>query len=381
MRKLFALIAICIFLLTSCTPPIVVEISYASTSTPTPREHRARTTTPKTSRVSPARTPSTRNRTARATQTAEAEAIAANPAGSEPVLTGTATPVVAGAAAQNNGVPVSGSGKVPAFDHIVVIMMENHGFPEVIGSSLMPNLNALAKQYVLLSQYYAIRHPSLPNYIGLFSGDTYGITKDCTTCYLNQPNLADRIEASGRTWKDYQEDMPSPCFVGSSGDYQQKHNPFMYFDDIRLDAARCSQSVVPLTQLDADLAANRLPNFAFIMPNMCNSAHDCSLETADKWLGAMVSKLQNSPALGQNSLIVVLFDEYDGNNASCCGLPARAGGQVSALLISPLAKPGFNDSAPYSHYSLLKTILAAWSLPDLGNTALPHTSAILDAWK
>ncbi len=329
------------------------------TPIPAPANQPVPTATPETGQVSPALTPTTGS-------------------GNEPVAAATATPAGA-TVTPNTGIVVTGSGKIPAFDHIVVLLFENHGFEQVIGNSLMPNLNALARQYVLLTQYYALRHPSLPNYIGLFSGDTYGITKDCSDCYLNQPNLADRIEASGRTWRDYQEDMPSPCFVGNSGDYVQKHDPFMYFDDIRLNAARCRKSVVPLTQLDSDLGAKQLPNFVFIMPNMCNSGHNCSLDVADTWLGAMVSKLQNSQALGQNSLIIIVFDEYEGNNASCCGLPARAGGQVAALLISPMAKQGYNDPTPYSHYSMLKTILSAWNLPDLGNTTSAAT--ILGPWK
>jgi acid phosphatase len=270
---------------------------------------------------------------------------------------------------------------VPAFDHIVLILLENHDFDQVIGNPKMPNLNAWATQYALLAQYHAVRHPSLPNYIALMSGGTFGISKDCTDCFLDQANLADRIEASGRTWRDYQEDMPSPCFTGDAKLYVQKHNPFMYFDNIRLNSSRCDEHVVPLTQLDADLAANQLPNFTFIMPNMCHSSHDCELDVADQWLGDMVNNLQDSPALSKNSLIIIAFDESDGNNDSCCGLAKKAGGQVAVVLISPLVKPGYQDLTPYSHYSLLKTILMAWNLPDLGKTAMPETQAILGPWK
>ncbi|HEY3312201.1 MAG TPA: alkaline phosphatase family protein [Anaerolineales bacterium] len=271
--------------------------------------------------------------------------------------------------------------KVPNFDHIVMIVFENQSYENVIGNSSWPTLNSLATQNVLLTNYFAVRHPSLPNYIAMISGDTQGFTKDCTDCFLDKPNLADLIEKSGRTWKTYQEDMPSPCYVGDAKPYYQKHNPFIYFDSIRLNLERCQRSEVPLTQLEPDLAAGQLPNFAFIMPNLCNSAHSCPVETADAWLKAMVSRLQSSDALGQNSLIVVTFDEGgEGSNGSCCGMGGRAGGHIATVLVSPQARVGFQDTTAYSHYSLLKTILAAWGLPELGNTQMPGTDVIERPW-
>jgi phosphatidylinositol-3-phosphatase len=271
--------------------------------------------------------------------------------------------------------------RIPQFDHIIVIMLENHDYQNVIKSNAMPVFNRLAKQNVLLTNYHAVTHPSLPNYIALISGDTYGIDTDCTDCFLNSPSLPDLIEASGRTWKNYQEDMPSACFVGDARSYRQKHNPFIYFDPIRKNKARCENSIVSFNQLDKDLAAKQLPNFAFIMPNMCHSAHDCDLTAADKWLDSMLTKLQQSSALGQRYLIVVAFEEGNKDNASCCGLPPKAGGKVAALIISPQGKSGFKDNTPLSHYSLLKTILLSWELPALGNSANPETKAITAPWK
>jgi hypothetical protein len=269
---------------------------------------------------------------------------------------------------------------IPNFDHIVLIMLENEDYEQVIGNPQMPNLNALATQNVTLSNYYAIGHPSLPNYIALMSGGTQNITSDCNTCFVNQKNLADLIMASGRTWKAYEENMPSPCFIGDSKLYAQKHDPLLYFDSIRTNSVICKNSIVPLTQLDSDLAAKQMPNFAFIMPNLCNSGHDCALDKPDAWVQDMVAKLQASPAFGSNSLIAIIFDEgQPSNKGACCGL-ASGGGKVAAILISPLAKPGFNDDTEYSHYSLLKTILAAWNLPGLGMTNDPQTPAILAPW-
>jgi phospholipase C len=278
---------------------------------------------------------------------------------------------------------------VPDFSHIIVIVFENEEFGSVIGNPNMPMYNRYANANTLLTQYYAVAHPSLPNYIALFSGDTYGITSDCTKCFVSAPSLPDQIEASGRTWRAYLEDMPSPCFVGDSGAYVQKHNPFIYFDPIRNDTARCKQSIVPLTQLENDMDTGSLPNFVYIMPNICNSAHDasfnplCSLGNADRWLFGWIRFLQaylEPLAAAEPYLIIVTWDEGQGSH-SCCGLPAEAGGRVATLLISPLAKSGFQDGTPYSHYSMLKTIEQAWGLAFLGHAADAKSVLITEPWK
>lgn len=283
----------------------------------------------------------------------------------QPTATATLLPTVA----------ASPAGNIPNFDHIVLIVLENEYLQSVVGSEQMPYFNALAAKYVLLSNYFAIGHPSLPNYLALVSGSTQSVTSDCIDCFINQPNLADEIEASGRTWKAYMESMPSACFVGNKRPYVQMDNPFLYFDSIRLDAVRCDRSIVPLTQLGKDLSTDKLPNFAFIMPNICNSGHNCPAATSDSWVNSMVAKLQASPALGQNSLIIITFDEGLKKDEN-----TRTRGQVATLLISPKARPSFNDPNAYSHYSLLKTILAAWHLPDLGETRLTSTLTIQAPW-
>jgi hypothetical protein len=278
---------------------------------------------------------------------------------------------------------------VPDFKYIIVIFFENHELDSVIGNPAMPNFNLYANQNTLLTQYYAITHPSLPNYLAVFGGETFGITSDCSKCYVSAPNLADQIEASGRTWKAYFQDMPSPCYIGDTATYVQKHNPFMYFDDIRLDTARCDRSIVPFPQLDWDLADGTLPDFSYIMPNSCVSTDDdisnpaCNLPLADDWLGGVLGALLpylNKNAATEPYLIVLTWDEGQGNH-SCCGLPAQAGGRVATVLISPLAKSGFQDATPYTHYSLLKTIESAWSLPYLGHAADADNALITAPWK
>jgi acid phosphatase len=215
----------------------------------------------------------------------------------------------------------------------------------------------------------------------MIGGDTFDITKNCENCYINAQSLPDLIESSGRTWKTYQEDMPTPCFLGSKGDYAQKHNPFIYFDPIRTNPQRCQNSIVPLTQLDVDIAAGVLPNFIFVTPNLCNDAHDCNLKTADTWLQDFAPKLIAAlNVTGQPYLIILTWDEGQGNH-SCCGLPTEAGGRVATVLISPQIKSGFQDDTPYTHYSLLKTIAASWGLPFLGHAADESNAIIATPWK
>jgi hypothetical protein len=259
-------------------------------------------------------------------------------------------------------------------------MFENKEFGSVIGNPQMPTYNKLAGEYTLLTQYFAIQHPSLPNYIALMGGDTFGIDNNCNSCFINEPSLPDLIEASGRTWKTYQEDMPQPCFLGDKGDYVQKHNPFVYFDPIRLNAERCQRSVVPLTALPMDIAANALPNFMFIKPNICNDSHDCKLDVTDAWLtNLLVTLIPGLDATGQSYVVVMLFEEGQGDH-SCCGLP-EGGGRVPVVLYSPLVQNGFEDPTPYTHYSLLKTISEAWGLQYLAHAADDTNVLITAPWK
>jgi phospholipase C len=268
---------------------------------------------------------------------------------------------------------------IPYLDPIAILIFENKEFTTVIGNPDMPNFNRYAREYTLLTQHYAIRHPSLPNYIALISGDTFGIDHTCVDCFIDAPSLPDLIESAGLSWKTYQEHMPSPCYKGETLRYFQKHNPFMYFDAIRLDQTRCERSVVPLDQLELDLEAQQLPNYLFIVPDICNSAHDCDLKTADVWLGNWVEKLLTNPEMAENGLIIITWDEGQGEH-SCCNLPT-GGGRIATILISRHVNSGFEDETSYTHYSLLKTISTAWNLPLLGHAADPETNLIIAPWK
>jgi phosphatidylinositol-3-phosphatase len=274
---------------------------------------------------------------------------------------------------------------VPDFTHIIVIMFENKEFNSVIGNSKMRAYNRWAGDYTLLTDEFAIMHPSLPNYIALIGGDTFGITSDNPKISIDSPSLPDLIEASGRTWKAYMESMPTPCQTTDTLLYVIKHNPFVWFKPIVDNKTRCQNSIVPLTQLDSDLRAHTLPNYVFIMPNSCNSAHDsyidpenCDVNVADGWLDEMLKSLWGYGPIEENGLIIVTWDEGQGDH-NCCGL-TTGGGRVPTILISSKAKKGFLDDTPYTHYSILKTIETAWSLKQLGHAADPQNVLIEAPW-
>jgi acid phosphatase len=158
------------------------------------------------------------------------------------------------------------------------------------------------------------------------------------------------------------ESMPSACFVGDSGQYMQKHDPWIYYNDIRTNAARCTSHVVPFTQFGTDVAAGTVPNFVWITPNMCNDMHDCSVATGDTWLSQHVPTILNSSAYKNNGVLFIVWDEGT-TNAGCC--TDAAGGQVAMLVVSPLGKPAVRSALQETHYSLLRTIEDSWGLARL----------------
>ena len=284
----------------------------------------------------------------------------------------------------------------PPGSHIVVIMLENKAYTEVIGRPEAPYINALARRAAVPDAMYGTAHPSLPNYIALIGGDTRGVTANCTGCRVGGQNLVDQFERAGISWKAYMQGMPRRCYHGAyagryppdhgglvdpsapsqpDGDvrglgrrYAKKHNPFMYFDDISRNPRRCSH-VVQYKELRADLKANRLPTFAFISPDLCNDMQDCVVRAGDMFLSHLVPKLL--PQVGPQGFLVITFDEGR-TNAGCCGGQA-SGGRIPTLVLGPTVLSGAAGTAPYTHYSILRTIEGALELPRLGHAGDPQT--------
>jgi phosphatidylinositol-3-phosphatase len=248
--------------------------------------------------------------------------------------------------------------------HVVVIVMENKEVGEVLGSGSAPYLDALSRRYGVATQSYAITHPSLPNYLALTSGATHGITSDCTSCHVAAPNLVDQLERAGISWKGYLEDMPRPCFAGASaGGYAKKHNPFMYYDDVAGNPARCRR-LVPFSSLAADLRRGSLPAFAWLSPNLCDDMHDCGVRQGDRFLSHLVPSLLRE--LGPHGFLVVTWDEGS-SDAGCCG--TAHGGHIATIVAGPDVRPGARDARPVDHYGVLRTIENALGLPPLAGAA------------
>lgn len=260
-----------------------------------------------------------------------------------------------------------------SFGHVFIVVEENANFSDVIASSEMPYLNGLANQYGLATNYFANAHPSTPNYFEITSGQTLEplTLTDAVTPHafpVDADNVIRELLAAEKTWKSYAEDLPSIGYTGDdSGRYAVRHNPLAYFTDVQNNAQQ-AQNLVPFSQLAADLNTANLPEYSFIVPNLCDDAHDCPLSTADTWLKTNIDPLIKSPQFQQDGLLIIVFDE-----ANTLDFTA-GGGHVAAVIVSPLAKRGYESIALYQHQSVLRLMLEG-----LGVTKLPGDAATAPA--
>ena len=269
--------------------------------------------------------------------------------------------------------PASTSGiaeRAGSASHLVVILMENKELSSIIGSGDAPYINSVARRYASASDYHAVSHPSLPNYLALTGGDTFGISSDCTDCSVRATGLADQLDGAGISWKAYMEDMPRACYSGSSyRGYAKRHDPFLYYRSVAGNPARCGH-VVPFGQLASDLGGGRLPTFVWITPNVCDDMHDCSVGTGDRFLKQLVPFLV--AGLGPHGLLALVWDEGS-SDSGCCA--RAAGGRVALVLAGPDVRRGVYRR-PADHYSLLRLFEDALALPRLGNAACPCTPSL-----
>jgi phosphatidylinositol-3-phosphatase len=241
-----------------------------------------------------------------------------------------------------------------------VIVLENHAYGQVIGNPDAPYLNRLAHQGALATNYYAVAHPSLPNYLALTGGSTFGIHSDCLGCSASGPNLATQLSAAGISWRAYMGGMPKACYGGNDGGvYARRHNPFVYFPAVASHPALCRHDV-PAWRLRRDIAAGHLPRFGWLTPNGCQDGHDCPIAHTDQYLSQFVPSLVR--ALGPRGYLAITFDEGT-TDAGCCG--DSAGGRVATILAGGRVRGGARITAPRDHYSLLRTIENTFSLPPI----------------
>src|SRR3989449_2350796 len=277
------------------------------------------------------------------------------------------------------------------FDHLVVIMMENEGISQICGGnpppcngSNSPYMSSLANTYGIGSQYVALNKTSLPNYVGMIGGSTYGCAATCPT--ITSPNLVDRFEAAGLSWKAYMENqnVASGCVTTTQLPYFPRHNPFVQFQDITNNTNRCNKvvlanptscgSVTDCTLLN-DLNSSSAPNFMWLTPNVCNDMHGNSTCTngctsmgttcivdGDNYLSNLVPTILNSKTFTTTrAALFITFDEGTG----FCPLNGSSEECMYAVWAGPQVKTGFVTSRLYNHYSFLKTVETNWNLTSL----------------
>ncbi|SOE07883.1 alkaline phosphatase family protein [Streptomyces sp. Ag109_G2-15] len=230
---------------------------------------------------------------------------------------------------------------LPTPDHVVVVVMENHAYSQVIGSSSAPYINNTLKAGgANLTQSYGLTHPSEPNYYMLFSGSNQGRTDDSCVPVgsISAPNLGSELIAAGKTWKSYNESLPSQgSTVCSSGNYAQKHNPWFGFSNVPTNTA------MTFAQFPTDYTT--LPKVSFVVPNLCSDMHDCSVSTGDTWiqnnLGAYATWAQT-----HNSILLVTFDEDN----------KQSGNRIPTVVYGQHVTPGSSTATTYNHYNVLRTV-------------------------
>ncbi len=286
-----------------------------------------------------------------------------------------------------NGVPacLTPSG-IPRFSHVFVIVMENTSLSTLLDATNTPYIDSLFADWASSSAYHGVAHPSLPNYIAMTSGADVGdigcdcepMGSECGTfncnavlhncgCPQSVTHLGNQLEDAGATWKDYGEDMGAPCGMTSHGDYVPRHVPFLYYDDVQSDPARCADHIVDYDAFADDLAADP-PTFSFIAPNLVNDMHDPitggsgNLANGDAWLSENVPPILASPAFTDGGLLVIVWDEDDLSGVLAADDP------VALIVLSPYgAHDGYVSTIRADHSSLLATIEDGLGLDRLGS--------------
>jgi phosphatidylinositol-3-phosphatase len=195
---------------------------------------------------------------------------------------------------------------------VLVVIEENHSLDQMRAG--MPYTYSLAERFGYAENYFALAHPSLPNYLAIVAGSTFGISDD-------HPPAAHPIAASsvfadalarGRTAGVYADGMPQSCAASNGGDhYAVRHNPWTYFTRER---SVCKKFDVPGTRLRGDIEAGRLPSIGLVIPNTCHDAHDCGLQVADAWFANVMRQVFAGPDWRAGHLAVVLTADEDDRN-------------------------------------------------------------------
>jgi Phosphoesterase family len=231
----------------------------------------------------------------------------------------------------------------PRVTKVLVFVEENHSLAQM--RSGMPYTFGLATTYGYATSYTATRHPSLPNYLAIAGGRTFGVADDKAP---SEHPLAGRSAfraaiLAGRTARTYAESMPANCTLTPSGQYAVKHNPWAYFAWSG-ERADCRKFDLPETRLAGDITNGRLPTVGMVVPNLCHDAHNCSLATADAWFKSRMQRIFAGPDWKAGRLAVVLTADED---------DSASGNQVLTVVIHP-SQHGHVVTTPLTHYSMTR---------------------------
>ncbi len=230
---------------------------------------------------------------------------------------------------------------------VFVIVMENHSFEEVASA---PFTASLAAKYGVAENYHAVSHPSVPNYLSLTSGSTWGV-RDDGYHVLPKSDLGSQLTKASVSWRAYMEGLGSAGCLNSPVPYDPGHNPFAYY------GGQCPSNVVPLTALSGDLGRST-PRFSWISPDRCHDTHDCGVSVGDDWLRHEVGMITGSAAWKSNGVLFITWDEDDGS----------ADNRVLTLVVAP-GMSHKSSQKNYTHYSLLATIEDLLGVGRLGEAA------------
>jgi phospholipase C len=236
----------------------------------------------------------------------------------------------------------------PRIRHVIVIVLENHPAPAIIGHA--PFITSLAHRCGYAARYHQNAKVSLPNYLAMTSGSIHGLRRDCMpkACPIRGPSIFTQLAHHGKKWRVYQESMPGRCARTSSGLYAARHNPAVYYR--RIGDRQCRKHVVPLGSRAAGPLRHALdhrgtPAYMFVTPNLCHDMHDCPVAVGDLWVSAWMRTIVRSRAYRAGHTAVFLtFDEGSNTN-----------GHIPTVVVSPYTPAGKVSHKRYSHFSLLRT--------------------------
>ncbi len=258
--------------------------------------------------------------------------------------------------------------------HVMVVMMENQGYSQIIGNPALPYIDSLASTYGSATRSYSYAHPSLPNYLAIVSGSNQGVTVDeppSSSGVFRVPTLASQLTAAGYSARAYAENLPSDP-TNDSGLYAVRHNPWEYF------ASADTMPVADSSTLLGDLDGTSAPDFVSYMPNLTDDMHTgqptdteaSELAGGESFLSNFIPSVQTTPWYAEGGQIVIEWDEALDSDTS--GLNGGSGGQVPTIVVSAALK-GVQDSAPVDTVGVLHSIEDTYGLAHLGGSAADGT--------